>query len=47
MLNYHEKKIKIAIDLLKTTVLLTVSMIIAFILIIIFEYMRFTLFFGK
>ena len=47
MLSYHEKKIKTAIDLLKTIALLAAAIVIAFILITLFDYWELTLFFGE
>jgi hypothetical protein len=47
MLSYHEKKIKTAIDLLKIIALLAAAIVIAFILITLFDYWESTLFFGE
>ncbi|MFA6716291.1 MAG: hypothetical protein WCS27_13005 [Victivallaceae bacterium] len=47
MQDYHEKKIKKAIDLLKTSVLLLFAIIIAFLLITLLEFFNLDWFFCE
>jgi len=47
MKNYHEGKIKTAIDLLKTLILLFFAAFIAFLLINLFEFLNLDWLFGE